>query len=79
MNQPCSPGLFPCNLGGAASPKLQGKNVETRLGMNALPRADPENPERGAEETDDAVLHHSGSICNHTLGLTLRTFQKYRK
>ena len=33
----------------------------------------------GAEETDDAVLHHSGSICDQTLGLTLRTFQKYRK
>ena len=33
----------------------------------------------GAEETDDAVLHHSGSICHQTLGLTLRTFQKYRK
>ena len=32
----------------------------------------------GAEETDDAVLHHSGSICDQTLGLTLRTFQKYR-
>ena len=23
----------------------------------------------GAEETDDAVLHHSGSICDQTLGL----------
>ena len=33
----------------------------------------------GAKETDDAVLHHSGSICDQTLGLTLRTFQKYRK
>ena len=33
----------------------------------------------GAEETDDAVLHHSGSICDQTLGLTLRTFKKYRK
>ena len=33
----------------------------------------------GAEETDDAVLHHSGSISDQTLGLTLRTFQKYRK
>ena len=33
----------------------------------------------GAEETDDAVLHHSGNICDQTLGLTLRTFQKYRK
>ena len=32
----------------------------------------------GAKETDDAVLHHSGSICDQTLGLTLRTFQKYR-
>ena len=30
-------------------------------------------------ETDDAVLHHSGSICDQTLGSTLRTFQKYRK
>ena len=29
----------------------------------------------GAEETDDAILHHSGQ----TLGLTLRTFQKYWK
>ena len=44
-----------------------------------LTGSDPENPERGAEETDDAVLHHSGSICDQTLGLTLRTFQKYRK
>ena len=34
--------------------------------------------ERG-EETDDAVLHHSGSICDETLGLMLRTFQKYRE
>ena len=33
----------------------------------------------GTEETDDAVLHHSGSISDQTLGLTLRTFQKYRK
>ena len=33
----------------------------------------------GAEETADAVLHHSWSICDQTLGLTLRTFQKYRK
>ena len=33
----------------------------------------------GAEETDDVVLHHSGSICDQTLGLTLRTFQKHRK
>ena len=33
----------------------------------------------GAEETDDAVIHHSGSICDQTLGLTLRTFQKYRE
>ena len=32
-----------------------------------------------AEETDDAVLHHSGCICDQTLGLTLRTFQKYRE
>ena len=32
-----------------------------------------------AEETDDAVLHHSGCICDQTLGLTLRPFQKYRK
>ena len=31
----------------------------------------------GAEETDDAVLHHAGSICDQTLGLTLRIFQKY--
>ena len=30
----------------------------------------------GTEETDDAVLHHSGSICDQMLGLTLRTFQK---
>ena len=29
----------------------------------------------GAEETDDAVVHHSGSICDQTLGSTLRTFQ----
>ena len=32
--------------------------------------ADTENPERGGgggvEETDDAVLHHSGSICDQT-------------
>ena len=27
----------------------------------------------GAKETDDAVLHHSGSICDQTLGLTIRT------
>ena len=33
----------------------------------------------GAEETDDAVLHNSGSICDQTLGLTLRAFQKYRE
>ena len=33
----------------------------------------------GAEETDDAVLHHSGSICDQTLDSTLRSFQKYRK
>ena len=33
----------------------------------------------GAKETDDAVLHHSGSICDQMLGLTLRTFQKYRR
>ena len=33
----------------------------------------------GAEETDDAVLHHSGSICDQTLGLMLRAFQNYRK
>ena len=33
----------------------------------------------GTEETDDAVLHHSGSICDQTLGLTLRTFQNTGK
>ena len=33
----------------------------------------------GAEETDDAVLHRSGRICDQTLGSTLRTFQKCRK
>ena len=32
-----------------------------------------------ARSLDDAVLHHSGSICDQTLGLTLRTFQKCRK
>ena len=35
--------------------------------------------QKEAAETDDAVLHHSGSICDQTLGSTLRTFQKYRK
>ena len=33
----------------------------------------------GAAETDDAVLHHAGGTCDQTLGLTPRTFQKYRK
>ena len=29
-------------------------------------------PKIGAEETDDAVLHHSGSICDQTLRLIKR-------
>ena len=30
----------------------------------------------GAEETDDAVLHHSGSICNQTLRLNVKNTGK---
>ena len=30
----------------------------------------------GAEETDDAVLHHSGSICDQTLRRTVKNFLK---
>ena len=30
----------------------------------------------GGEETDDAVLHNSGSICDQTLGLTLLVLLK---
>ena len=36
--------------------------------------ADPQNPKGGAEETDDAVLHHSGSICDQTLRLNVKNF-----
>ena len=30
----------------------------------------------GAEETDDAVLHHSGSICDQTLRRSVKNFLK---
>ena len=41
--------------------------------------ADPENPERGGEETDDAVLRHSGSICDQTLRLNVKNFSKIQE
>ena len=33
----------------------------------------------GAEETDDAVLHHSGSICDQTLRLNGKNFLKIQE
>ena len=80
MNQPCSQGFSLVTWEGRPLPSYKGKNVETRLGNERLTQGRIQKIQKeGAEETDDAVLHHSGSICNHTLGLTLRTFQKYRK
>ena len=33
----------------------------------------------GAEETDDVVLYHSGSICDQTLRLNVKNFLKLQE
>ena len=33
----------------------------------------------GAKQTDDSVLHHSGSICDQTLRLNVKNFLKIQE